>query len=143
MDKILKDKWLGALRSGKYIQNQRNLIGYTSNGEEKFCVLGLLCHVYDKAKWLGYTYCYKKGIKMGQGSSPTSLPVLFATENDIKPKIHITDVTLMSKKIYEPRNLVIGMLPLLDRDGGTVALSRLNDSGMSFEKLADLIEYFY
>lgn len=49
----LKNKWVAALRSGKYEQGKgflRRLDEKDSN-KEKFCCLGVLCDVFDPELW--------------------------------------------------------------------------------------------
>ena len=47
MDSSLKQKWVRALRSGKYEQATGAL-----RNEDGFCCLGVLCDVYDPDKWV-------------------------------------------------------------------------------------------
>lgn len=47
MKKDIKDKWIAALRSGKYEQGQNNL----RSVDDKFCCLGVLCDIIDNSKW--------------------------------------------------------------------------------------------
>jgi len=43
----IKQKWLEALRSGKYQQGRQAL----RNRDQQFCCLGVLCDVVDDSKW--------------------------------------------------------------------------------------------
>lgn len=43
-----KEKWVNALRSGKYKQAR----GYLRTGDNRFCCLGVLCDVSNKVEWL-------------------------------------------------------------------------------------------
>lgn len=47
MKKDIKDKWVAALRSGKYEQGKFAL----RNHDNKFCCLGVLCDIIDNNKW--------------------------------------------------------------------------------------------
>jgi hypothetical protein len=46
MNSEVKQKWLEALRSGKYKQGRRQL-----RKGDSFCCLGVLCDVVDNSKW--------------------------------------------------------------------------------------------
>jgi hypothetical protein len=48
MNKKVMQKWLKALRSGKYKQGQGTLKQYDSNGNAQHCCLGVLCELYNK-----------------------------------------------------------------------------------------------
>lgn len=50
MNKELRDKWVVALRSGKYQQGT----GYLRKGHG-YCCLGVLCDVVDPTRWEGAT----------------------------------------------------------------------------------------
>ena len=47
MKKDIREKWVAALRSGKYEQGQNNL----RSVDNKFCCLGVLCDIIDNTKW--------------------------------------------------------------------------------------------
>ena len=46
MNKEYKEKWIAALRSGKYKQGTGSL-----RKNDKFCCLGVLCDIVDSSKW--------------------------------------------------------------------------------------------
>ena len=48
MNKSLKDKWVAALRSGRYRQSKEYL--YVPN--HGYCCLGVLCDIVDDSKWV-------------------------------------------------------------------------------------------
>jgi hypothetical protein len=81
----LKQRWIDALRSGKYAQGTHNL----RTVDDKFCCLGVLCDVIDKNNWerssnLGY---------MWNGNTcllPSSVSVKFETL-DIEELMHMND----------------------------------------------------
>lgn len=55
MDNDIKNKWVAALRSGKYRQGR----GHLRNNNDEYCCLGVLCDVVDTTRWeSGYT-CYE------------------------------------------------------------------------------------
>lgn len=65
MDTVMKQKWVDALRSGKYKQGRRLL----KNRDNEFCCLGVLCDLEDNTKWEKYKTqigpCYKWGYSVG------------------------------------------------------------------------------
>ncbi len=48
MDKLYKEKWIDALRSGKYKQTRFELKTFDNH----FCAVGVLCDIYYKDKWI-------------------------------------------------------------------------------------------
>jgi len=55
MNKELKDKWVVALRSGKYKQGGDCL---RNSRENTYCCLGVLCDIHPKVKFRGDTAVY-------------------------------------------------------------------------------------
>lgn len=115
MDKELKAKWLDALRSGKYVQGR----GALRTESDTYCCLGVLCDVVGeewKRKPSGAW-----GVELVGGE--------FVESGVLTP-------TVRDKCGLNACNPEV-MLP-----GGVYpeALSELNDSGMSFAEIADLIE---
>lgn len=60
MNKEIKEKWLCALRGGKYKQGRNVLKKKNEKGEIEYCCLGVLCDIYLKnnnGKWVqGMSY---------------------------------------------------------------------------------------
>jgi hypothetical protein len=69
MNKEWKDKWVTALRSGKYEQGQGQLATLYTNHNTKYCCLGVLCDIHpdvrevrmeaepaDGTGWIEYYY---------------------------------------------------------------------------------------
>ena len=115
MNKELKDKWVAALRSGKYVQGTGNL---QSGG--RYCCLGVLCDVAG-VKWIHF--CDDGFLPVG-GALGT--------------------LTELQKIQYGMRNgdnpVFRGSYP-----GGTVTgtLVEMNDDGnKSFAEIADWIETY-
>ena len=46
MKKEIKELWIKALNSGKYVQGKGRL-----RSEDNFCCLGVLCDLYNKGNW--------------------------------------------------------------------------------------------
>lgn len=49
MSADLKNRWVEALRSGKYKQAQHSM----RTGQNEFCCLGVLCDIVDPEGWVG------------------------------------------------------------------------------------------
>lgn len=115
MDKEIKAKWLTALRSGEYKQTKRVL----NDGKEGFCCLGVLCEVHRK--------------ETGEGSwvddkSDDDLPCLgYMGETMVLPLDIVSWAGLPEDG---------GRNPPIGKD----SLAELNDKGMSFAEIADIIE---
>ena len=71
MKREVKDKWIAALRSGKYKQGTGCLRDIDSNA---FCCMGVLCDIVDDSKWQpdgDYgRYSYVFGCEYFVGSPP-------------------------------------------------------------------------
>lgn len=112
-------KWVAALRSGDYEQETIGLMrqayqpGYgskTKNGPDKFCCLGVLCDISGLAKWKG----------IGESATPTYMGDLFH----------------LPKAVME----WAGLRDDCGAFGEERALSGINDAGIGFSEIADIIE---
>lgn len=118
MNAEIKQKWLDALRSGKYSQAQERL-----HTEEGFCCLGVLCEVYIKEHGLDRSLMWEPGTGIDEDElfifgSSTYLP---------------TEVTNWAKV---PRT---GQIRTPEK---MIDLADLNDGGTTFQEIADLIEEY-
>lgn len=106
-----RKKWVDALRSGEYEQGR----GFLCK-EEKYCCLGVLCEVAGIQRQLVHVFTtINAGISVYEGRGP-KLP----------PQAALDFVGLSSD---------IGMFL-----GGEGTLVEMNDDGVSFLTIADLIE---
>lgn len=114
----IKQQWVDALRSGKYTQGR----GRLRNQAGDFCCLGVLCDLAAEAgvgKWELTDACapsFEGGPDLDDVSE-VKLPGFvkqWAGLNTLNPFVHI--------------------------NRGTESLASLNDSGKSFNRIADLIE---
>jgi hypothetical protein len=114
MNQEIKAKWVAALRSGEYVQGQRYL-----NGPDGFCCLGVLCDLYGKEtgeKWFDEG---GDGKRMLDGW--TVPPLQVQKWADLGSDLGYTGVET----------------PATD----SVSLVDLNDSGLPFSQIADIIQY--
>ena len=118
MNPIIKEKWLTALRSGKFKQGKEEL----RTLENKFCCLGVLCDIYRKETKLG---------KWGKNRFN---------------RFHFTNTKKNNQKFEDQ-----GVLPLSVQQWAELpernpsiykqmSLANLNDSGSTFQEIADIIE---
>jgi len=121
MNKDIADKWVAALRSGKYSQTVGRLCADTSDeglAETSYCCLGVLCDLHAKetggGEWVGYEYFCDSGVGF---EIPPDEVVKWAGANSPNPEVPVR----------------LGYRPL--------TIAELNDAReWSFDRLADLIE---
>jgi hypothetical protein len=97
MNQEIKQKWVEALRSGKYKQGHGTLKRYG-----KYCCLGVLCSVVKTKNWVGGKF--------------------------------------LPDHVQEKAGLTVAYPTVRTRDGINQSLANLNDIGMPFSEIADLIE---
>jgi hypothetical protein len=51
MKQDIKQRWVEALRSGKYKQGTGRLRDQNADGDDEFCCLGVLGDLYDRNRW--------------------------------------------------------------------------------------------
>jgi hypothetical protein len=112
MNKDLKEKWVAALRSGKYKQGKRNL-----RRGDYYCCLGILCDIIDPTQWR----LFDENTKYAYGNNHST--ALLPTTTLIK-----TDIYSINPTVHLPG------------ESEDITLAKLNDSGYTFEQIADLIE---
>ena len=129
MNKELKDKWIAALRSGKYKQAKKRL----RTGEDSFCCLGVLCDVVQPASWHRGGNAGVVSFGFGEmGLATTALPDPLAKKMGMGSAGHFRVASLPEELQDRVRQFV----------GETTAssLAMLNDSGARFELIADVIQ---
>jgi hypothetical protein len=100
----LKQKWIDALRSGKYQQGRSAL----RTKDDRFCCLGVLCDIVDPSGW-----------------EPPAAGIY----------AHLGHSGLPDSKFLGD---VCGLYA-----GAAADLSKMNDSGYTFERIADNIRDLY
>lgn len=113
MNTEIKQKWVAALRSGNYNQGVNTL-----RKGNNFCCLGVLCDVVDPKGWKE-SQLFKTSKKYGYGINEVTSTLPY----EIMQFAGLTD-----------RN------PTLTFDDKDLMVSQLNDKGITFEEIANLIE---
>ena len=117
----IKAKWVEALRSGKYTQARHAL-----KGDRGFCCLGVLCDISGVGKWDEYS-AYVCGVR--RSTVGLTVPMHEYIGTNRSPYIPAANLT-------EEEKTLLGR----DRPTRCICLTALNDAGISFERIADLIE---
>jgi hypothetical protein len=116
MNKDIAEKWVAALRSGQYKQARGTLRDTEQSGATGFCCLGVLCDISKQGEW-------------NQDDRDTWNYVLRADFSETQLPDFVLEWAGMAHRE--------GMLPR----GET--LTNLNDSGKSFDQIADIIEKYW
>jgi hypothetical protein len=84
MNKELKEKWVDALRSGKYTQGRM----YLRNDKNEFCCLGVLCDAYNSKGWVQRTGTFPR---YGEGVCyiPEEIAYAIGIENEQQNKLSV------------------------------------------------------
>ena len=127
MNPEVKQKWIDALRSGKYEQGSEKL-----RSVEGYCCLGVLCDLYAKEKENQWEFC---------GNEETNLQRhdywYFDGESEFLPFI-VSDWAGLN--INNPKIGIVVEDDFFGEYFDTDAIANLNDSGYTFSYLANLIE---
>lgn len=118
MNKRIKKLWVKALRSGEYKQTTGRLRRNRGKNQASFCCLGVLCNLHAQAHPEIAAAQTDKRLYMGKSELPPEEVMLWAGIEGTDP------VVVIGRGLYEH----------------PVRLSTLNDSGHSFEEIAELIE---
>ena len=122
MNPEIKAQWVAALRSGEYEQGKWALHYVDENGNAQFCCLGVLCDLAVKAGLDVEVFGPDQGSEgyVCYDDSPDGLP------NSVSD--------------WSGLGGPWGRRPDKDRGDDDYALYALNDAGVSFEEIADVIE---
>ena len=113
MNKNIKEKWVKALRSGKYTQAKQAL-----KIDNSFCCLGVLCDIYGKEKRIEWG----KEVENPYREEVLCFPFLNSDSNLPEEVKNWAELESKNPNIEE------------------VSLGQMNDGGMSFLEIADSIE---
>lgn len=119
MNPEIKAKWVAALRSGNYPQTKKVL-----RDSKGFCCYGVLCDLYaqehlQEAEWTSNSSHYVFGMHLNNTFYNRA----------VMPPVHVFDWA-------DGGNIVIS------DQGEPVSLDALNDEGVSFDEIANLIEKY-
>lgn len=120
MDAAIKDAWVEDLRSGKYKQGRKQL----HNAQDEFCCLGVLCEIAVKNGVIPEPVLDHDAYRYAQDRTavlPNEVQEWAGLENSLP---------------FEP-------VPLPYDEELYMDLASLNDGGMSFKQIADVINYFF
>jgi hypothetical protein len=113
----IKEKWLEALRSGRYQQGTKELRSLTN----RFCCLGVLVDILMPENWkIGENRYY-----IQESETSTALAVL---PKSISDTYGLSCTVNIHSFYYE------------DREINVSTLTEANDFGMSFDEIANIIE---
>lgn len=136
LDPEKKALWLRALRSEEYTQGREQL----RTADDKFCCLGVGCEEFRKAtgegEWQEADGQYQGDYTFhltDEDRSWSSLPQRVSEWFGLPTSRTTPDLTLADA-------VALSDLRVIGKDGRPVPLSNLNDEGMSFAEIADLIE---
>lgn len=136
MNQEFKTIWLEALRSGNYVQGQHTL----RNGGT-FCCLGVACDLalktsIVKGKWTNDLF----RIEDPYCTEDLVLPPLLSQIFDLDP----AGILLKDKQEEIEQFIISKGYPLFTfgSDGNCASLTYINDKGVSFIVIADLIEKY-
>lgn len=122
MNQKIKEKWVAALRSGEYKQAAGALKVDRKEGPT-YCCLGVLCDLYAKE--------FDEEWETGVNEETRKEYILFLGYPSTLPP----DVMFWAGLLYSnPR------IDLAEAFGGRTVLADYNDSGYSFEEIAQVIE---
>lgn len=119
MKKEIKKRWLEALRSGKYEQGKAYL-----NKDGKLCCLGVLCELAAE----------EGVVERYEGIDPyDKLPLVAYGTGERLPSVTVQEWAGLPDDYYEAYHV-----PTKKYEGRT--LYTMNDTGSSFEEIANVIE---
>lgn len=150
MNTEVKAKLLTALRSGEYSQTRHTLCSIDKDGKSSFCCLGVATDLFLKEigeEWVKYE---EYGNAIGYADSDKYLPEPvreWAEMAGSNPRFQI-HLPLMTETLYRNSGDRTDYIHV-DLDNGwdnstyylEMTLASLNDSGFTFEQIADVIEY--
>jgi len=130
MKKKIADRWVKALRSGKYKQG----IGYL-NKDNKFCCLGVLCDLATKSKSINIQTKFDTNTKSIYNENIISDHRIFC--------YYDKELALLPQKVKEWAGMrnINGVFESNNKT--EYCLTELNDNGKSFKQIANIIEKNY
>lgn len=130
MDQKIKAEWVAALRSGEYHQGRGALVREGFEAQSlNYCCLGVLCELSPVVELVVQTIPDEDSY-FRYRSTANHLD----TDGSVLP---------LAARFWAELDDEGGELPIVDRTGYNVNLPILNDDAkLSFDQIADVIEYF-
>lgn len=140
-----KNLWVDALRSGEYAQAQRRLTLVDENGNKSHCCLGLLCDlVKDKIE----LEVSEQAGSIAYDEATAVLPPSVADQLGLKTYAGVPDYKFFidpsrGREDGAPNPSVHGEYKSewISSEVASLHLASLNDSGLTFSQIADIIEW--
>ena len=147
MNAELMADWIKALRSGEYKQGTEYL-RRTVDGEDCFCATGVLCDVSWAGEWIEHddgTYSY---VAVDGEGEPIGMASKFSVPYEVGDLLsegtfsakYEGDLFEISRNSIDDDETLADITELTSSTYGDVSVEYLNDSGCSFEQIADLLE---
>lgn len=132
MNSEIKTEWLAALRSGEYKQGTRAL-----NTEAGMCCLGVLCDLYVKK---GNTQWVEEFVT--ENSDVDQMLIGQTIKGITDPITKHTDFGILPIEVQNWAGLVENNpLTVPNKKEDLQYISALNDQGLTFSQIADIIQY--
>ena len=147
MNKEIKEKWLAALRSGKYVQST-GALRKPGDAKDSFCCLGVLCDAVDPSGWYHVSH-EVAAVAYGFGQNDrvtTVLPHSIMARAGLGSSGYFRISTLpegIRQKVRECVDYFDDSMAYNDnaaKPRDVTSLAILNDIGASFEFIAKVIE---
>lgn len=136
MNPEIKQQWINALRSGKYKQGIARLARYRDDGEIEYCCLGVLCDLSPVEREENKC-CNECAIEIKWDEDVTSLPTsvskwagIMSNDGDININVDDKDAAMLIAA-----GAAIGT-------NNSTCFAALNDNGIPFSIIADMIEKY-
>ena len=141
MKREIADKWVAALRSGEYKQARETL---ACDARTKHCCLGVLCELAIEDGVEMDVAEIEAEIEMDEVESTARTYILFAGEAGGLPATvqHWADVKSRDAWVLKDAidDSLLDRLPQEYQRGEKVSLAMLNDHGVEFGDIADIID---
>ena len=122
-------KWIEALRSGEYTQTQKELRSIDNFQKKSYCCLGVACDLYDSKIWAPDAFPFSI-----VNHKVENLP------NEVQTHLHLRNPEGTFAITYEWLSELNSDLAKKIPRHARLSLANLNDSGFTFEEIADIIE---
>lgn len=135
MNQEIKAKWIAALRSGEYKQTR-----FVLNDKTGMCCLGVLCDLHNKEEELEWTFNPVDVIKGAPELKGKSIG--FSGNSCVVPNAVVCEWAGLAEN--NPYLLSIAKHVMSNGEEITCSatLAELNDAGLTFDQMADVINYF-